>query len=89
METEKPRRGSRTGFRSIIRRRWRWMSIGLGIGAVLGCMYAFWAAPIAFSAGYNSHGWGYRVWAIVMVILAGAMFYYLAWRQERDLDDAE
>ena len=30
---------TRRGFRSIIRRRWRWVSIGLGIGAVLGCMY--------------------------------------------------
>ena len=82
---EKPKRG----FRSIIRKRWRWMSIGLGIGAVLGCLYAFWAAPLAFSAGYSSHGWGYQVWAVVMVIAALAMFYYLAWRQEKDLDDVE
>lgn len=52
-------------------------------------MYAFAAAPAAFGAGYESHGWAYVAAAVAMTIGGPALFYYLAVRQERELDDAD
>ena len=74
---------------SLIVKRWRWMSIGLEGGLGVGSIYLFVAAPAAFGAGYDSHGWAYLAGTIAAAIGGPALFYYLAVRQERDLEDAE
>ena len=66
------------------------MSIGFGSGFAIASIYAFIAAPAAFAHGeYDSRGWTYMATAVAFVIGGPAFFYYLALRQERELEEPD
>ena len=63
------------------------MSIGFGSGFALASMYGFIGAPAAFANSESaSSGWTYIAAAVAYAIGGPAFFYYLALRQERDIE---